>query len=235
MSDYFLLSIPDDNVGFGLFSPGHFAWLAIGLFFTILSVRLYRKSGRKRAIRLILASAALFLELLRSGLLILAGEYSLYTLPLHLCGIAVYLNFYHALSGNQKLGQFLYAFCFPGAVFALLFPDWEYFPLFNVLTSIAFELHILIVSCIIVQADEIRPTLRSAPSNLLIMLLMATRVCFFDRLTGTNYMFLNWPVPPLTLFRFLGNPGYLLGYLPLLALTWALIYFPYYRKGRNNT
>ena len=226
MSDFFNVAIPDNGEGFGMFSAGHIGWLLFGAVFCIAMTAVYTRSGRRRTVRLAVASAALVLELVRAALMAAGGEYGLYTLPLHLCGIAVYLDMLHALTGWKRLGQFLYAFCFPGAVFALLFPDWSYFPLFNVLTVIGFMVHILIVCYAVMQVCDIRPTLRSAGTNLLIMLLLAVPVYFFDRATDTNYMFLNWPVMPLTLFSPLGRPGYLLGYLPITALTWLVIYLP---------
>lgn len=226
MEDFFDLHIPASNEGFGMFSAGHICWLAAGLVFCVLMGKAYRKSADRRKMRVAVACVTLFLELLRAALELAAGEYSLYTLPLHLCGMAVYLEFIHALTDNGRLGQFLYAFCFPGAVFALVFPDWDYFPLFNILTFLGFTLHILIVCYTVMQLCDIKPSLRSAPSNLLIMLALAVPVYIFDKLLNTNYMFLNWPVVPLTLFSALGRPGYLLGYLPILAVTWLVIYLP---------
>lgn len=227
MSDFFTFSIPTTNVGFGQFSAGHFVWLAAGLLFCLLLRRGYRQSSRKRRFRILVSSGTLLLELLRAFMLMEAGEYTVFSLPLHLCGLSVYLNLIHALSGREKLGQFLYAFCFPGAVFALLFPDWDYFPLFNILTTMDFLLHILIVSYVVMQIEEIQPSLKSAPHNLASMLLLAIPIYIFNKHASTNYMFLNWPVPPLTIFRFLGKPGYLLGYLPFIAFTWSLLYLPF--------
>ena len=88
-------------------------------------------------------------------------------------------------------------------------------------------------STLVSQAQQtIRPDTRRAPACLGIMLLIAVPVYVFDRLMGTNYMFLNWPLPgsPLEWFAFLGRPGYLLGYIPLLAAAWTVIYAPFVKK-----
>ena len=84
----------------------------------------------------------------------------------------------------------------------------------------------------LVAGGELRPDTRRAPACLGIMLLIAVPVYVFDRLMGTNYMFLNWPLPgsPLEWFAFLGRPGYLLGYIPLLAAAWTVIYAPFVKK-----
>ena len=68
------------------------------------------------------------------------------------------------------------------------------------------------------------------------MLAIAIPVYVFDVLTNTNYLFLNWPSPgsPLELFAFLGRPGYLLGYIPLIAVVWLFLYLPFILKQKKH-
>ena len=69
----------------------------------------------------------------------------------------------------------------------------------------------------------------AAPRCFALLLALAAVVYGFDRIVGANYMFLLAPAPgsPLEWFAgFLGNPGYLLGYLPMLAAVWAALYLP---------
>lgn len=185
-----------------------------------------------------LAAGALGLELLRAGLLAFNGEYDIGRLPLHLCGMAVYVIVLHALKNGQVTGQFLYAFCMPGAAAAILFPDWSYYPALSYMTLSGFAIHMLIVAYVLMQVvgGDIRPNIRQAPLCLGIMLLIALPVYAFDQLTDTNYMFLNWPAEnsPLEWFSFLGQPGYLLGYIPMLAAVWAVIYFRFRLTGRKK-
>ena len=218
-----------------MFSAIHLLWLVFGGLFVFAVSRTYKRSDEARRKRLSRAAAfaALGLELFRAGVLMVNGEYGLGTLPLHLCVMAVYLCALHALRGGELLGQFLFAFCMPGALAALLFPDWTYYPALHFVTVSSFALHILIVACVVMQVAgrDIVPSIRKAPRCLALMLCLAAPVYVFDRLTGTNYMFLNWPSPgsPLEWFAFLGRPGYVLGYLPILAAVWALLYFPFRR------
>lgn len=219
--------------GFALFSAWHVLYLALGAALICLLVRVYCRAApkRRRKLGLGIASCALFVELARATLLALAGCYGISHLPLHLCTMAVYLCFAHALRGGELLGQFLYAFCMPGAISALLFPDWRRYPPTHPVVLSCFALHIFIVAYVLarVVAHELVPDVRATPRALLLMLALAVPVYIFDRLTGMNYMFLSYPPEgsPLALFAALGSPGYLLGYIPLLALAWALIYAPW--------
>lgn len=219
-----------------MFSPAHIFFLAAAAACALwLCVRYRHTSGEsRRKQRLAVACSALALEILRAALLIASGNYTLGRLPLHLCGMAVYISAFHALRGGRLTGQFLYAFCMPGAAAALLFPDWSYYPALHFMTLCSFVLHILLFCYPLMQAvgGDIRPEGKALPGCLGIMMAIAIPVYGFDVLTNTNYLFLNWPSPgsPLEWFSFLGRPGYLLGYIPLIAMVWALLYLPFLRK-----
>lgn len=226
------------GAGFALFSAEHVLALALGAAFILVAARVYilSENRRRRALGLCIASAALFIELARAVLPALAGRGILSHLPLHLCALAVYFCFFHALRGGELLGQFLYAFCLPGALAALLFPDWRGYGLLHPASLASFALHFLVVAYILVRvfSRELVPDIKAAPRCLLLMLALAVPVYVLDRLTGMNYMFLLYPPggSPLALFAALGTPGYLVGYIPLLILAWTLIYAPWLRPRR---
>ena len=215
---------------FQRFGFGHFLWLSALGAGLVLGCFVYKKARRETRPRLrrLTAGLALVLELWRAALLLGCGQYDLGRLPLHLCSLSIYLCFVHALTGRPGLGQFLYAFTLPGAAFALLFPDWTGQPLFGFITVSSFLLHFLLVLYPLMQvaAGELRPELRRLPGCIGRMLLLALPVYFLNKRWNTNYMFLNLPPAgsPLALFAFLGNPGYLLGYIPLALGVWALLY-----------
>lgn len=226
----------DFSGGFGRFSAAHFALLAVCAAACAALCALYCAEGKtvRARLRRAAAFAALGTELLRAALLMAAGKYGVGRLPLHLCAMAAYVCALHAVRGGEFTGQFLYAFCLPGAAAALVFPDWAYYPAAHFMTAAGFVLHTLIVSYVLMQAvaGELRPDIRRAPECLAVMSFIAAFVYAFDLLTDTNYMFLNWPSPgsPLEDFAFLGRPGYILGYIPLLAAAWAALYLPFVRK-----
>ena len=241
MERFFDFTIGPEAAGFGLFSSAHGLYLAVAALSALLLCLFYRHldGERRRRLRLVLASSALALQLLRAVLLIISGNYTIGRLPLHLCAMAVYISFFHALRGGRLVGQFLYAFCMPGAAAALLFPDWSYYPALHFMTVSSFVLHILVFCYVLMQVSggDISPDIKSLPQCLGIMLAIAIPVYVFDVLTNTNYLFLNWPSPgsPLELFAFLGRPGYVLGYLPLIAVVWLVLYLPFILKHKKST
>ncbi len=230
----------EDGLGFALFSPGHGAYLFLCALLAGALCLAFRRGDRRRRrrLRLAAAGAAVCLELLRALTLVLSGAYGLDRLPLHLCSLANYLLLVHALGGGELLGQFLAAFCLPGAAAALLLPDWNYYPLFNWMTLCCFLLHALTVgyTLMLMAGGELRPEPRRAPACLGLMLALAAPVYIFNKLAGTNYMFLNWPPErtPLAWFAFLGRPGYLLGYLPLIAAVWLPLYGLPWARARKK-
>lgn len=237
MENFFNLKIERaDGLGFGLGSAAHGMFILLCVLTAALFCRIYLGSDAKkrRKIRLTLAVSGLGLELLRALLLFVNGEYNIGRLPLHLCGMAVYVILLHALRGGRITGQFLYALCMPGAAVAILFPDWSYYPALSFMTLSGFAIHTVIVAYVLMQitGKDILPDIRQAPLCLGLLLLIALPVYVFDRVTDTNYMFLNWPAEnsPLEWFSFLGRPGYLLGYIPMLAAVWAILYFPFKQK-----
>ncbi len=243
LGQFFVLT-ESSELGFGLFSAAHFVWLILSAACIVAVSICYKRAAAasRRRMRRSVASLILGIELVKTAFLICMDEYDIGRLPLHLCGLAVYLEFIHSLRDQPADGffsQFLFAFCMPGAVFALIFPDWVGYPLLSFMTFAGFLLHMLVVLYVVMQlcGGDIVPSFRRLPVCALIMLLICVPVFFFDRLTYTNYMFLNYPSPgsPLEWFSFLGRPGYLLGYIPLALLTWAVLYLPFALRRRSGS
>lgn len=237
VQNFLTISTPSEfEAGFDHFSPAHFAHLLLICAAGAAICLAYRAGTgrRRRTVRIAVAASTVALALLRAVLLAAVGEYGIWRLPLHLCGMAVYICFFHALRPGAFSGQFILSLCMPGAAAALLFPDWTDYPPWGFMSLSCFAIHGLIVVYGLMQAlsGDIRRQPRLLPACLGVLLLIALPVYAFNLLTGTNYMFLNYPAPdsPLEFFAFLGRPGYILGYLPMLAAVWALMYLPRRRK-----
>jgi len=123
-------------------------WLAIAAATCLILCLAYRRRDEKARRRLELWVAGLILlsEVVKELALVIAGEYSVYYLPLHLCGLAIFISLVHAAKGWTFTGELLYSTCMPGAACALLFPDWVRYPVFNFLSINSFFVHILLTS-----------------------------------------------------------------------------------------
>ncbi len=179
-------------------------------------------------------------EAARLAVIAANGELGLGWLPLHFCGLAIFIEIWYAVRPSRVLGDILYAACMPGALMALLFPDWTDYPAFCFLSQNSFVIHILLVAypVMLTAAGKIRPDPRNLPKVTLFLLVLAVPMYFFDRAAGMNFMFLLYPSAgsPLEWFAFLGNPGYLLGYIPLAAGVFAALYVPWvlYKKKHKQ-
>lgn len=225
------------GVGFALFGREHICFLCIALALSVMLCLIYRRGGAKlrRRLRIAMGSAVLLCELLKDANLIVQGVFGVYYLPLHLCGLAVFFTFYHCLRPGETVGNFLYSCCMPGALFALLCPDWTVFPAFSYHSLVAFLVHALLTAypLMLLCGGDLHPDIKLLPRCFVILLSLAVPVYLFDLAFRTNYMFLLLPSPgsPLEWFAsYLGVPGYLLGYLPMLVLIWCLLYFPFRRR-----
>jgi len=226
------------GVGFALLGREHIAWLCIACALGAVLCLCYRRAdaGGRAALRRALGLAVLGCEVLKDGNLIVQGAFGLGYLPLHLCSLAVFFTLWHSLRPGETVGNFLYSTCMPGAAFALAFPDWTACPAFSYHSIVGFLVHTLLVvyPLMLVLGGDLRPRTRYLPRCFAILLALAAPIYVFDRVFGVNYMFLNWPSPgsPLEWFAaLLGVPGYLLGYLPLLALVWLLLYLPFRKQS----
>ena len=246
MNGFFVLEnrLPE-SAGFRLWETGHLAALAGTLMLGAALCLAYRrrKSSARLRMRRILGLSVLLCELAKDVNLTVQGVMSVYYLPLHLCGLAVFFTLWHSLMSQRPdkdfffrvLGNFLYSTCMPGALFALFFPDWTAYPLLSFHSLLAFVVHTLLVCYPLMQvlAGDLRPEPGLIGYCGLLLAGLAGAVYCFDRLVGANYMFLQFPAPgsPLEWFAdLLGIPGYLLGYLPMLAVIWGLLYVPFWKK-----
>ena len=225
------------NVGFTLWGGAHIAWLCIAAAIAAGLCLCYRRLPRdgRRRLRHALGWAVLVCEVLKDVNVVIQIGFDVWYLPLHLCGLAVFFTFAHSRKPGKTLGNFLYGCCMPGAVFALLTPDWTAYPPFSYHSLVGFTVHALLAAypLMLVCGKDLRPEAKYLPRCFGILLCCAVPLWFFNRAFGTNYMFLMWPSPgsPLEWFAsFLGVPGYLLGYLPMLAAVWLVLYLPFLKK-----
>lgn len=216
------------------FCTGHLIILGIiPVFITALAYLTYKLS-RENADRLVKALSVLALscECLQDILLTIEGGNILDYLPLHLCNLGLFVNVAASFSHGRVrafLAEVSLVLIAPGAVFALITPDWNYRPLLSWLPLMCFFTHTLVVAIPVMMYVNgyCRPSFRHFWYPYAFLVAVTIPVYILDRAIGRNYMFLMHPIngtPLAWLASFLGNPGYLLGVVIMLALVLLAVY-----------
>ena len=213
------------GIGFGMFHSGHFIWLALIVMGIILCIKWYQRMNtkRQRILEIITAGSLIIWIALRAIYIAVIHEKFLYELPLHLCSMAGILCAIHCVAQWQWLGQVLYSLCLPGAILALLFPNWSFYPAIHFLTMEAFLFHmgIVLYICLMLDSHKIVPEVQKVWQVVVFMFAVVIPIYFFDKRYDVNYMFVNRPSagsPLVWLEHWLGDPGYLVGYAILMIL-----------------
>ena len=240
MNDFFSMSNElTTSGGFSLFDRTHLFWLLGMLTVCVLLTICYKRANKKekRCMGIGIAALTLLLNLFRAMVLLIKGEYDVGCLPLHLCAMSVYIEFVYAIFPNKYLGEFLYAACMPGALAAMLMPNWTDYPFLNFMHICCFGIHLLLVAypVMLVCSGELCPNPRRLPICAAALAVICVPIYFFNKHFGTNFMFLNVPAPgsPLVWFyQKLGSPHYLIGFPVMAAALWIMLYTPVCIKNR---
>ncbi|MBQ4119286.1 MAG: TIGR02206 family membrane protein [Clostridia bacterium] len=219
------------GVGFSTFDATHLLWLLAFALLSAFSIILYRRlNTQKRVIMLrILGGLVLFFEILKNIVAIAVNDFGVGHLPFHLCGINVVLISFDIFKITKIVRNFLYYIGIPGAMLALLFPNWTTLPCLNFFAIHSFVIHMLLVlyPLILVTSGDIKPNIKDIPRAILLLVLMAIPIYFLNLLWDTNFMFLMNPETgnPLGLFeKYLGS--HLWGFPVLLPIVMLVMYIP---------
>lgn len=223
-------NIPE-GLGFSTFDLTHILWLLATVTFWVLSVIFYKKADRdkrKKALKILGIVIVLF-ELSKVVLMLCIGEFMLDFLPFHLCGINILLIAFDLIKETKVVRHFIYYFSIPGALLALLFPNWTMLPCLNFSHIHSFVMHafLLLYPVLLVVDGEVEPKFSGMLKSLALLLVMVIPIYFINLWLGTNFMFLISPETgnPLGLFEaYLGN--HLWGFPILLPLVMAVMYLP---------
>ena len=220
-----------EGVGFQTFGLTHLIWLLCGAAFWVAACLFYRRLSadkKKRALQIL--GAYIFLqEMLKNLVLIIQGEFSWGYLPFHLCGINILLITFDIFKQTKTVRSFLYYFAIPGAMLALLFPNWTDTPVWNFFHIHSFTIHILLVlyPLLLVTTGQAETDLKAGLKGTLLLIAMAIPVYGLNVLWGTNFMFLMEPDSgnPLEMFeKLLGS--HLWGFPILLPVVILIMYLP---------
>jgi len=228
------------GLGWPLWGKAHLGWLAGLLGLAGLLCFVYRRleAGGRRRMRRGLALLPAAGELVVKLWLAAQGCFTPWDLPFHLCGLALFLCLWQGFTGSRRAGAVLWCLCLPGAVGALLFPEWHWMPLWQLQTLHHFLYHGLVVSFILMQglAGEIRPRLRDLRFPLLFLAGAVPLAFLCNRLLGTNFFFLALPSPgsPLEALAVWGRGSYWLLYALLALLVMTAMALPFEAAARRE-
>lgn len=224
------------GTGFSLYGRQHIIWMLV-LFLGIMVIGgLYKKAlaGEKpaRRIRFAAAFAAMFLQVIQGVYRIALGVYDVGTLPLHICSIASYAVFVHCLLRKPPkwFSEILFFPLLPGALCAILFPDWTHYPEFSFMSCAGFLVHGAIVLYIVLRMADgtVQPSPKRAWAPALFLAVYTVCLIPFDRHFQVNYGFLLTPSPgsPLMFIAdiFGTGAGYLFGFGLLVFAVMLLCY-----------
>lgn len=234
---YYQDMIPEGS-GYEVLSATHFGCLAaVGAVMTVIAA-FFLKSGKKGRDRIIKGIPIFLLGMEASKWIVLFSEHraNIGMLPLHLCGLAVYdfllASFLPYRKAQGFFGEVAVILLGPGSVFALLLPDWTFYPVWNFFNLYGYIWHelLLLYPILLLMDRRVSPSVRHLWYEILFLAVIVPPVLAFDRTFDCNYLFVNWPEPgtPLSwLASFMGNPGYLAGYAVMTVAVMLLVYLPF--------
>ena len=181
------------------------------------------------------------MEVFKDWLLEIQGADMIGYLPLQLCSLGVLVFYFAAFSQRPRVerffGEVACVLIAPGAVAALLFPNWNHsYMLWSIFSIHSYGWHtMLLLFPIIYTAEDVmhredgRTTvsIRHIWYSVLFLCVVVPPVMWFDKRFDCNYMFLNWPSkgsPLVWLADRMGNPGYLVGFAIMVFLILLAIY-----------
>jgi hypothetical integral membrane protein (TIGR02206 family) len=243
MFDQFLTyrtALPDETV-WTHFGAVHLCYLIGFALATVVLVLIYRRATDelRGRIRLAYACIVVGLEVIKQLLCLFTGVYEPGLLPFHLCGITIILIAIHTLRPNRWTAELLYSLSLPGAIAALLFADWNVYPLFNFFCQQSFFIHFFEFSypILLIASGELRPRFTRLWRSVVFLLVTVPPLYFFNHAFSTNFFFINEAAAdsPLSFLQSaLGNPGYLFGFVALLFAVWLVLYLPWLIKTLHD-
>lgn len=220
-----------EGLGFSTFGITHLLWLLAIVVIWAAGIFIYRGLNfqKRNIMRIILGCIIVSLEIIKDIAVIIVGEFDVGYLPFHLCGINILLIGFDLFRQTKTVRNFLYYFCIPGALLALLFPNWTALPCMNFFNIHSFLIHACLVMypLLLVTSGELMPSVKMMPKCLLLLVAMAIPIYFVNLIFDTNFMFLMDAETgnPLGLFeKYLGS--HLWGFPILLPVVMFIMYIP---------
>lgn len=186
-------NIPE-GVGFKLYGPTHLLWLGIFVLLCVVSLIIYKKLNAKQRniMRIGIAVTVIALETAKNIVAFAVGDFGIGHMPFHLCGINVLLITFCIFKRTKTVENFLYYIGIPGAMLALLTPDWTNMPCLNYFHMHSFIIHMFLVlyPFVLVASGDLKPDFKSMPRCVLLLIGFAIPALILNLIFDQNFMFL---------------------------------------------
>lgn len=219
-----------------MFGPGHLTSIALLFAAGIIIIYLGTKLVTEKRIKqfAILLSLCLVIpeipDLLYRTFFLLEPVKD--NLPLHLCGVSLYITAFALVLKKQILFEIAYFWGLGGAIMAILSPgDIFYFP--HILNIIFYTSHGLIIIGVLfmVIVLKFRPTFSSLFRVCVINIAYVFLIYPLNILLDTNYLFLRFKPKGATLINHMGPwPVYVIAMLALGFAFYLILYIPFLTK-----
>ena len=149
-------------------------------------------------------------------------------LPLHICGVAVYLSVFVLFARRQFAYEVAYFWGLAGTLQAIITPNIIFgWPSYNFVQFFVGHGGIVVAVLFATWALKMRPRLRSVFYTWLLSNLCLAVIGTLNFLLDANYMFLCRPPVGDSPFFFLPWPWYLLFLEPIALALFGLLYLPF--------
>lgn len=231
------------DTGFELFGICHLVWLCCISLFVYITGKWYIKKDSEsqrninKKVGLLLPVLGIYRDVILAG----TRYYQIGFLPFHLCSMALWIAFLYAWLEKGWFGSIYVGICLPGAIGALIFPNWEAYPFWNYMHLHSFISHGLIVAFGVWQLWAGRCVLTWKRFGTLVWFGVIGFILLYyvNSELGTNFWFLNKPShgsPLVWIADVMPDGWYLLGYFIFCALIVSLWYtlIVHIQKKRYN-
>ena len=225
---------------FELFSVVHlwtiFVLIVIGLLL-IIPIKKYGSEEQKKKFAIGIGIFMIVEELIDRGYhILILNEPIKDNLPLHLCGVSVFLVAIILINRNYKIFEVAYFWGLAGASISILTPDVAFvFP--HILNITFFLSHALIVIGVLymIFVFDYRPTKESLIKSYIITHIYAMFIGVVNYILDTNYLFLCHKPHGETPLDYMGPwPWYIISLEIAVILFWIILYTPYFIKDIRN-
>ena len=183
-----------EGVGFKLYGPIHLAWLGFFVLLCTVSLIVYKKLSPKNRniMRICIATIVIIMETVKNCVAFAVGDFHIGHMPFHLCGINVLLITFCIFKRTKTVENFLYYIGIPGAMLALLTPDWVKMPCLNFFHIHSFVIHMFLVlyPFVLVASGDLKPNFKYMPKCVLLLACFAVPALVLNLIFDTNFMFL---------------------------------------------